>query len=643
MIPAGIRYHAAVSVQEAEELLRTFPGEARLLAGGTDLMGVLKEGVHAEQASVLLVDLKTVPGLDAIVEREGELVIGALARVADVARSGLVRDRLPMLADAASLVASPQLREMGTVGGNLCQEPRCWYYRYPEDAFHCHRKGGDLCAAAVGDNRYHSIFGAAKVVDPPCVTACPNHTHIPGYFEALRRMDLSAAARSLLTENPIPAITGRICPHLCETGCNRAGLDESLSIRGLEREVGDYILSDPSAFLEVAPPTGKSVAVVGSGPAGLTAAFYLRREGHSVTILERESRAGGMLALGIPPFRLAPDVVSRVYELFADLGVAFRFGVDVGREVSLRDLEASFDAVVVACGAWLGALIGIEGEEASTPGLDYLRDAALDETWREHGTVVVIGGGNVAVDCAMTALERGASSVVMACLESRSEMPAFDWEIDDALAAGVQLKVRWGPRTVRLEDGRPVGVDLVHCTSVFDEEGAFCPTLDESVRDFVAADKVVMAVGQRVDAGWYRDRLDESGSPASVVVCGDAESGPATVVEAIASGREAATSIHILLTGEPLPALTGAAALQELVSVDADSPERATRELDPGQQQGSADSRARGKLHLPERCCRRGEPVSELQLHRRVPLGSRASAHGLGGGCRDESAHSLGI
>ena len=611
-----IRYHAAASLQEAEQLLRSDPAATRLLAGGTDLFGTLKDGIHGDDEKLVLVDLKTIPGLDTVALDHGDLVIGALARVAELASNELVNERVPMLAEAARSVASPQLREMGTVGGNLCQEPRCWYYRYPGDVFHCHRKGGELCAAAVGDGRYHSIFGAARVVDPPCTTACPNDTDIPAYVETLRRLEVGAAARALLAQNPIPAITGRICPHLCETGCNRADLDEPVSIRSLEREVGDYVLDEPSVFLALdAAPTDKNVTIVGSGPAGLTAAYYLRRQGHAVTVLDKESRAGGMLSLGIPPFRLSRDVVDRVLDLYTRLGVQFRLGVEVGRDVSLEEIRESSDAVIVASGAWIAPSIGIEGEDSTVPGLEYLRQAALDEAWRESGTVLVVGGGNVAVDSAMTAMARGAEQVVMVCLESEDEMPAFDWELAEAVAGGVQVRTQWGPRRVRLEAGAVVGVDLVRCSSVFDQDGVFCPTLDESATDFIAADKVILAVGQRVDSHWFKDSIagadvdaTADGVAGGVFVCGDAVSGPATVVEAIASGRRTAAQVHRLLTGADLPVPQPGRAAVGLLDADAESACRSLRALaempaGPAADQGATQERLRAAIVSEAKRC----------------------------------------
>ncbi|HUK78855.1 MAG TPA: FAD-dependent oxidoreductase, partial [Thermoleophilia bacterium] len=592
-----IRHHAAASLGEAEELLQRNPG-ARLLAGGTDLFGALKDDIHGAAGPdcepLHLVDLKTVPGLDGVTLEGDELVIGALTRLADLAASEPVGERLPMLAQAAASVASPQLREMGTVGGNLCQEPRCWYYRAPGDVFHCHRKNGELCAALAGDDRYHSLFGAARVAEPPCTQACPNRTAIPAYVAMLRDLEIASAARALLSQNPMPAVTGRICSHLCETGCSRADLDEPVSIHSLEREVGDYVLDVPTVFLgpEVSP-SGKSVTVVGAGPAGLAAAYYLRRAGHTVTVLDREARAGGALSFGIPPFRLARGVVDGVVAFYASLGVRFRLGVEVGRDVTLHEIRSASDAVIVASGACVAARIGIEGEGAAVAGLDYLRRAAIDEHWRESGAVVVVGGGNVAVDSAMTAMARGAERVTMICLESRAEMPAFDAEIGEALRRGLRLQTQWAPRQIRLENGAVAGVDLVRCSSVFDASGAFRPDLDESVTEFVAADKVILAVGQRVDREWFEDCLaPETGQADGLFVCGDAESGPGTVVEAIASGRRAAASVHRLLAGADLPGQATIGDGRSLLDVDAGGVGRATRALGEGPAEPTNDSGA---------------------------------------------------
>ena len=232
-------------------------------------------------------------------------MIGALTRLADLARDDLVTRACRCWQRRRALSPRRSSARWAPSAGNLCQETRCWYYRYPDDTFHCHRKGGELCAAAVGDNRYHSIFGSARVVDPPCVVACPNHNGIPIYLEVLRRLDVDDAARLLLAREPAagdhrPRLPARVRGGLQPLRPRRSPVDPRPRAR-----VGDYALAHPELFLGCAPPaTGKHVTVVGSGPAGLTAAYFLRRHGHAVTVIEREKRGGGMLALGIPPFRL---------------------------------------------------------------------------------------------------------------------------------------------------------------------------------------------------------------------------------------------------------------------------------------------------------------------------------------------------
>ena len=290
----------------------------------------------------------------------------------------------------------------------------------------------------------------------------------------------------------------------------------------------------------------------------------------------------------------------------------------MGRDVTLEEIRATSDAVVVASGACLASRIGIEGEDATVAGLDYLRQAAIDEHWRESGAVVVIGGGNVAVDSAMTAMARGAERVTMVCLESRDEMPAFAAQVAEALQSGIRLNTQWGPRRIRLEGGAVAGVELMRCSSVFDANGAFCPTLDESLTDFVAAEKVILAVGQRVDREWFKNSLasgaDEAGD---VFLCGDAESGPGTVVEAIASGRRAAADAHRLLAGADLPGQAASGAGRDRLEVDAESAGCGFLEVD-------AESAGRATRVLGERPAEATSDVAASVVLERIDIAEEA-------------------
>ena len=273
------------------------------MAGGTDLLGTLKDAVHPRPPEVL-VDLKRIEGLDRIEVDDHGLRIGALTRLRQLESHPAVKKEYGLLAEAAKAVASPQLRNMGTVGGNICQEPRCWYYRYPDNGFHCLRKGGDNCPALTGENRYHSIFGPAKVGDSPCTRACPASTDVPAYLALVREDDWDGAARRILQVNPMPAVTGRVCPHFCQEECNRHDLDESVSIRAVERRLGDYILDHADRFM--APPESENRAVRGryrsrSGRPGLRLLPAAgRTRGHGVRPWGRSRRHVGLCHPRVP-------------------------------------------------------------------------------------------------------------------------------------------------------------------------------------------------------------------------------------------------------------------------------------------------------------------------------------------------------
>ncbi len=597
---------SASTLEQARSILARHGSKAALNAGGTDLLGVLKDGVHGE-APEIVVDLKRVPGLDGIRDRGGSLGVGALVTLEELASAGPVVERFPILASAARSVGSPQIRNMGTVGGNLCQEPRCWYYRSPGDAFHCLRKGGSRCAAIAGDNRYHSIFGAARISAAPCSAGCPGRVDIPSYMSRIRDGETAAAAAIVMERNPFPAITGRVCPHRCEGECNRGEMDEAVSIREVERVVGDWILDHGH---EVARPrakrSGRSVAVVGAGPAGLAAAFYLRRAGHDVVVLDRMREAGGMLAWSIPSYRLPVDVIRRQVRMLERMGIRFQLGVEVGVAPRLASLRREHDAVFLATGAWKQRSLGIEHEDLLGSGLEFLVHVKLGDRKAPGRKVLVIGGGNVAIDVAITALRLGAKEVVLACLEGRGEMPAFPDDVAHAEREGVRILDSWGPGAIIEKGGRVRGMDLVRCTSVFDEQGRFRPRLDTSVTRTVRADRILLAIGQSPDLAYagaslrrVRGRIDVdrermSTSMRGVYAGGDTVTGPASIIEAIAAGRRAARSIDASMRGRESTSIPATdASCDDLFGVNVAAlsrKERSPRPVLAGRAGGSLDA-----------------------------------------------------
>lgn len=557
----------ADTVPEAVSLLRKAAGQAKVIAGGTDLLAILKRELlpgYPEQ----IINIKTIPGLDFIKEDKKGLSIGAGTKLADISRDSLVKEKYPALADAAKSVATPLVRNLGTIGGNLCQDVRCWYYRYPHqigERVECMRKGGEICNAMTGDSRYHSIFGGAKVKDSTCTIACPAGTDIPGYTEKLRAGDIVGAAHILMDVNPMPAITARVCSHFCQEKCSRQQYDEAVNIGSLERFVGDYILDHPVDFYQAPKKeSGKQIAIIGSGPAGLTAAFFLRQAGHKVKIFDKMAEAGGLLRYAIPNYRLPKEIVHRTIKAFKLMGVEFVLNTEVGKDIPLKQLISDYDSVFLNTGAWKRPLIGLEGEELTAFGLDFLievNDWLKDKIDQD---VIVVGGGNVAVDVAITAKRMGAAQVKMACLECRETMPASKEEIQRAIEEGIEIMPSWGAAKV-LKDGQQIkGMQLKRCLQVFDDQGHFAPLYDEHETMEIEGSSILMAVGQTTDLSFLDektqldlnqglitvDEVTQETSIPKVFAVGDVVTGPKTVVSALADGKKAALAVEKFLTGK---------------------------------------------------------------------------------------------
>jgi NADPH-dependent glutamate synthase beta subunit-like oxidoreductase len=321
-----------------------------------------------------------------------------------------------------------------------------------------------------------------------------------------------------------------------------------------------------------AKDTGHKVAVIGAGPAGLTTAFYLRKKGHQVTVLEARPKPGGMMRYGIPFYRLPEDILDKEIDLVLSTGLELKTNQKLGVDYEIEKLKNDgFDAVFIGVGAQLSRRIELEGADLPDVqwGVEFLASVADGGEVAVKENVVVVGGGNVALDVALTAIRLGAKKVALACLESLEEMPANPWEIEQAREEGVQILDSWGPDKIIENGGKVAGLELVRCTSVFDDEGNFCPYFDDT-RKTVEADQVILAIGQASETAFCQDFcfLDDQGSlpvdrgliaidkdtqqteMTGVFAGGDAANGPATVIEAIAAGRRAAVSIDIYLGGD---------------------------------------------------------------------------------------------
>ncbi len=401
----------------------------------------------------------------------------------------------------------------------------------------------------------------------PCKAACPAHIDVPSYLRLVSEGKRSEANAVIREKVPFPGVLGRVCPRPCEEACRRGEVNEPVSICSLKRYAADGDRGPSKRNLCAGQDTDKRVAVVGAGPAGLTAAFYLRKKGHRVTVFEARQEPGGMLRYGIPAFRLPREVLEREIRDVLDLGVDLRTNECLGKDFSLDHLEHDgFNAVFLAVGAQLTRKIDLEGSELPDVlwGVDFLREVSAGKRMTLKDRVIVIGGGNAAVDVARTALRCGASRVIMAFLESLEEMPAHAGKIQSAVNEGVELLPSRGPRRILSDSGRVAGVELVPCISRFDAKGSFCPAFGEA-KEIVEGDQVILAVGQAADFSF----LDDEESPIrvrdgiivvnpstletdreGVYAGGDAAAAPRSVIHAISSGREAASGIDRALGGD---------------------------------------------------------------------------------------------
>lgn len=401
---------------------------------------------------------------------------------------------------------------------------------------------------------------------PPCTAACPAGIDIPGYLRLIAQGKPAEAYKLILEKVPFPGILGRVCMHPCETECRRGEVNQPIAICALKRYAADKAGHAFDVASKVKERTGHKVAIIGAGPAGLTAAFYLRKKGHDVTVFEGRSRPGGMMRYGIPYYRLSEEVLEREINQVLSTGIRLETDKKFGRDLDLDSLKTDdFKAVFIAAGLQESRKIEIEGAELQDVfwGVDFLSDVSEGKEVPLKERVLVVGGGNVAVDVALTALRLGAREVTMASLESREEMPANPSEIDMALEEGVKLMPAWGPKRIIGDNGSVTGIELVRCTSVFDEEGNFCPAFDD-VREVVEADQVILAIGQTSDLSFVDDGAPLSVEKDLIVINpetqetdmaglfagGDVAKGPGSVIEAIASGRRAATAIGKYLGGD---------------------------------------------------------------------------------------------
>lgn len=424
----------------------------------------------------------------------------------------------------------------------------------------------------------------------PCKTACPAHIAVQGYLKKAAQGKYQEALALIKKENPFPAVCGRICNRRCEQACTRGTIDQAVAIDEVKKFIAEQDLHAQTRYIPpIIPPTSgrlfdEKIAIIGAGPAGLSCAFYLAEKGYHPVVFEKNQKPGGMLRYGIPSFKLEKDVIDAEIDVMRQMGVEIRCGVEVGKDITLDELrKEGYQAFYVAVGCQGGRLPGVPGEDAegTMTAVELLHKVSEDESYPISGNVVVIGGGNVAIDVARTSTRCGADSVQMYCLESREIMPASVEEIEEAEEEDIQVHCGWGPKEVLTEDGKVTGIILKKCLSVFDENGRFAPVYDENDVRTVPCDHVYFSVGQSIlwgnllegskvelgrGNGAVADPLTYQTAEPDIFVGGDVYTGPKFAIDAIAAGKEGAVSIHRFV--QPNSSLTIGRNRREFVELD---------------------------------------------------------------------------
>lgn len=424
----------------------------------------------------------------------------------------------------------------------------------------------------------------------PCKTACPAHIAVQGYLKMAAQGRYQDALALIKKENPLPAICGRICNRRCEDACTRGSIDEAIAIDEVKRFIAEQDLKAETRYIpkKVVPSLNgefkEKVAIIGAGPAGLSCAFYLAEKGYYPTVFEKNEKPGGMLVYGIPSYKLEKDVVAAEIEVIKAMGVDIKTGVEVGKDITIDELRAQgYKAFYIAIGCQGGKKPGIPGEDAigATTAVEFLREAGEKESYAIEGDVVVIGGGNVAIDAARISHRVGAPKVSMFCLESRETMPASAEEIFEAEEEAVEINCGWGPKEILTEDGKVTGVVFKKCVSVTDKDGRFNPVYDENETVTVNCKHVIFSVGQSIvwgdllkgtkvelgrGNGAVADRLTYQTAEPDIFVGGDVYTGPKFAIDAIAAGKEGAISIHRFV--QPHSSLTIGRNRREFIAFD---------------------------------------------------------------------------